>query len=116
MIFIKTSFCQILFVYLSKGVDITNLKEFMDKNFDMNKNIAIMGDFNQDGNDENCRLIEFMKQTGFTQLIQDPTHEEGGLLDHIYVNQLLYEENVVVRTDPVYYSDHDIVTLLIPKK
>ena len=54
-------------------------------------------------------------EKGFHQLVQNPTHERGGLIDHVYVNEPLRSMNVTVHRDCAFYSDHDIVTIYIPK-
>ena len=57
-----------------------------------------------------------MRERGFSQLIQKPTYDDGTLIDHIYVNQALSELGSITEQTAAYYSDHDIVTLLIAKK
>ena len=54
-------------------------------------------------------------EKGFHQLVQNPTHERGGLIDHVYVNDALFADQPFVTQRSVYYSDHDAIVLHIPK-
>ena len=56
-----------------------------------------------------------MEQKNFVQLVEKPTHRCGGLIDHIYVNQLLMLDKPFYSQSSVMYSDHDKVILHIPK-
>ena len=55
-------------------------------------------------------------EKGFHQLVQNPTHERGGLIDHVYVNDALLADQPFVTQRSVYYSDHDAIVLHIPQK
>lgn len=57
-----------------------------------------------------------MIERGFSQLIQKATYDDGTLIDHIYVNQVMSELGSIAEQEAAYYSDHDIVTLFIAKK
>ena len=46
-----------------------------------------------------------MEDKNFTQLIQNPTHEDN-LIDHVYINQQMQDFNVQTHQCPIYYSDH----------
>ena len=53
---------------------------------------------------------------GFEQQIKEPTCQTGSLIDHIYVNSAMKNKKVFTETDSAYYSDHDIISLYIPKE
>ena len=57
-----------------------------------------------------------MKARGFHQLINEPTCDTGSLIDHIYVNEAMKAQNITAEVDACHFSDHDIISLLIPKK
>ena len=73
-----------------------------------------MGDINIDY-DRNNKLIKALENLGFEQLIQEATRTSGTLIDHIYVNKEMYSLNVKTQLDGMYYSDHDAITIHIPK-
>ena len=60
-------------------------------------------------------LVKALENLGFQQLIKESTRISGYAIDHIYVNKELMSLNVTTQIDSAYYSDHDIITLHIPK-
>ncbi len=68
----------------------------------------IVGDFNFEGS-ENDTFVQEMKKEGFNQLVASPTHEKGGLIDHIYCNVQDLEHSV----HSVLYSDHDALLIQV---
>ena len=75
---------------------------------------TIMGDINMNFF-TNCKLNQFLEKLGFQQMIRQATHESGSLIDQVYVNQPLRALNIFTEQCAVYYSDHDMVTIYIPK-
>ena len=41
--------------------------------------------------------------------------DTGSTLDHIYVNNAMKMKGITTEIDAAYYSDHDIISLNIPK-
>ena len=77
---------------------------------------AVIGDINE--NLGSMRIWPFNKKMcllGFEQLIKTPTCDTGSTLDHIYVNDAMKIKGITTEIDAVYYSDHDIISLNIPK-
>ena len=73
-----------------------------------------MGDFNIDYSPDE-KVSKCLKTLGFQQLIQEATRISGSLIDHIYVNEALKSQEIRTQQDSAYYSDHDVITLYIPK-
>lgn len=119
-ILLKMSFCDVLFLYISKGFDEKIVADLIQSWIDNEKPTAIIGDMNWHFAKENklkkFTLKKFLTcKCKFIQLITSPTHEEGSILDHIYINEKLSAKDTFVETEPVYYSDHDIISLYIKK-
>ena len=76
------------------------------------KNILVLGDFNEDLMENKTNICSFFQQYQFKQLIQQPTTDQGSLLDHIYFNGSSTTKTEVYDT---YYSDHDVTFLAIAK-
>ena len=57
-------------------------------------------------------MCEQLKAWKFSQLIQNPTHEKGNTIDHVYVSEDLIG---MVECDLhyVYYSDHQALLITI---
>ena len=111
----KTTSFTIIFVYLSKGFNESDLFNHFEDFIDNEQPTTIIGDVNWNYL-ENTNMKEFMKNKGFCQVIKKPTFDKGTLIDHIYVNQVLMAKNVHTEQVSTYYTDHDIITLLIPKE
>ena len=48
----------------------------------------------------------------FIQIVKEPTHLSGSLIDHVYIHQdLLGNVNVKVKNFDVYFSDHDAIQI-----
>jgi len=75
----------------------------------------ILGDFNVNALSENNYFIDYL--TDYKQVVTEPTHISGSLIDHIYVHKNLFQifdiENLVKN---VYFSDHDAIKLKLSKE
>ena len=90
--------------------------ESLEQRIRWNRPTIITGDFNlcfktNSNNGVTKRLLEL----GFTQLVKEATHIQGGHIDHVYWRDQVspvFQEPVLERYSP-YYSDHDalLVTL-----
>ena len=89
---------------------VQNLEDIVRREVLKGKIIVIGGDLNICAiSKPNNLLTQRMMDLGFTQEVQNPTHNEGGLLDHVYVN--LHDPNhrvvSIIHQMPKYYTDHD---------
>ena len=115
-ILVKTLQLDVLFVYLSKGFEWEDLKQILELFIQSKKDLAVIGDTNINFLTEEHDFTRFMTNKRFIQMIQEPTHERGGLLDQIYINESLSKKNPICSQKSVYYSDHDIICLHVPKE
>ena len=119
--FIGEPDCQLMKVSCEK-FDIVNVyrsqectvfKEKIEYVVDPYRPTILTGDTNIDiSKDSGKHFLQFMKDLGFTQLVQFPTHDHGGLLDHVYVTQDLIERVSVTQTG-IYFSDHQLITIKV---
>ena len=59
-------------------------------------------------------MREFLSDNNFSQMISCATHEDGGLIDHVYVRLKKDSNNsVTVAQRAKYYSDHDAIFIRI---
>ena len=89
---------------------ISRLSDLFSMNTDY---IIVVGDMNWDYLDQNNAIKDFFQQNDFFQMISTPTHEEGGILDHVYVKGDQCEEKFFVCQKSRYYSDHDAIFIKI---
>ena len=75
--------------------------------------VIILGDFNlhpKESNNHYSSFINRMATSGFTQIIDKPTHKEGNILDHVYVRSI---DIANWQFHHPYYSDHDAICLRV---
>ena len=105
---------DIIFAYVSnrckKEVLIAKLTELID----IKKPTAIIGDFNENYS-EASQITKYLKALDFNQLIQEPTHDKGSTIDHIYANKMLKNQGIFHEKNSAYYSDHDVISLYVQK-
>ena len=82
---------------------------------DKTKKTIITGDFNTTTHTKEKEnvITDTLSNSGFRQMVQNPTDIGGGLIDHCYVSESIVIDCLTLRQKPVYYSDHDLVRLSI---
>ena len=94
------------------------LLENLKKAVNPDKATIITGDFNICCRDsKNHRFIRGMDQLKFTQLVQEATHIQGRLINHVYWIDPLDKWQLpdLERYSP-YYSDHDALLVTLKLK
>ena len=83
---------------------------------DTGRSQLILGDFNfcyHDGiSKKYCKDLD---SSNFKQLIEEPTHLEGNLIDHAYLRNIDGNLDCTVMLHSKYYTDHKAVALVIEK-
>ena len=104
---------QVYVLYISKQANfdfiIEKLKEWM-----MPGPIVVIGDFNYEAGEVNT-LSRFFSSKGLIQIVNRPTHVEGGIIDHCYVNA---DWKYSIKIDYIfpYYTDHAAICLSLPSE
>ena len=103
---------DVINVYCSQGMD---KKQFLNDLGSLargTKPCFIVGDFNIDFLKEpNDPVITKILSCGFKQMVNGPTHIEGGLLDHVYMKGKP-PFDLQVHTDFTFFSDHAAISLV----
>ena len=103
---------NIIFVYISKEARPEEyLKDIEILIGTSNSPTILIGDVNWNFF-KSSKMKKFMEDKNFTQLIQNPTHEDN-LIDHVYINQQMQDLNVQTHQCPIYYSDHHALFIKI---
>ena len=113
----RTAKFDAIFVYWSSGCrkqEETDILSLLETWIVKDRPTTIMGDVNMNFS-QDCKLNTFLERKGFKQLIKEATFETGSLIDHIYANEELRALDISTEQCSAYYSDHDIITILIPK-
>ena len=112
---ISSETLDVIVVYRTQEEPYLSLKNHLQKLINPSKETLIVGDFNFCFKSQHNQCKEFLVVSKFEQLVQTPTHIEGALLDHAYFKRLTREDVASVELFSNYYSDHDTVTVLVPK-
>ena len=108
---------EIICVYRSSdSVKSSQINFLMDlrKMISENKRTIILGDFNFNALCPKQNFIFGELETwNFKQIIKEPTHIQGGLIDHCYVSNTLNLNSVSATQKSVYYTDHDIIEIIV---
>ena len=86
--------------------------DFIGRGMTPGRATMICGDFNFDGRDRN-EVSNMMNIHGFKQIVQKPTHIQGGNIDHFYHNLPVNKKTVDYKIHSTYYSDHKAVCVTI---
>ena len=97
---------------------INTLNRFLEHHSDID---IILGDFNIDilssNSEETATQQLFDTMHGYRQIINEPTHIDGGLLDHVYIKENMFHlfdiEKIKIC---VNISDHDVVKINVEMK
>ena len=104
---------QLYTLYISKNADFDfitqKLKEWM-----IPGPMLVIGDFNFEAGEVNS-LSNFLYSQGLIQVVKRPTHVEGGIIDHCYVNA---DWKYSIKIDYIfpYYTDHAAICLSLPSE
>ena len=95
-------------VYRSKEGNFQDLIKMLETLIDETKTTIIGGDLNVCVLRAPNNIVTLsLKEKGFSQVVRNATHIDGGLLDHVYIcseeNKFTWE----IEEFPKYYSDHD---------
>ena len=103
---------NIINVYLSKGADKRAFLRDLGSLARGAKKSVIVGDFNIDylKSPEDI-VIKTILSCGFKQIVSSPTHEKGGLINHIYIKNITSPVDVAMYFP--FYTDHAALSIVI---
>ena len=99
----KTNY-QIVLLYISQYPDLNSIRTTIKETLLPDLSPIVIGDFNQIDTKINI-LTRYFKEAKLVQIVDEPTHQEGRLIDHCYV-PLALKDNFDVQIMFKYYSDH----------
>ncbi len=107
---------DIINIYRAQYGNMERVVEMVKGLIDIQKTCIVGGDINKCFiKDQNNPLTEFLLAFGFSQMVKNPTHLHGSLLDHIYFCQGPDREKyeVTIESHGKYYTDHDAITIML---
>ena len=103
---------DVICIYRSTTSNLDLQREFtqeIDSVMNIDRRQIFIGDFNIEAS-ENLIVQEFEKKN-FRQLVTFPTHEDGGIIDHCYISNLIQPETIKLEQKAVHYTDHDMLKI-----
>ena len=73
--------------------------------------ILVVSDFNDNLMGNTTKISNWFESNGFNQLIDQPTTDQGSLLDHVYFKGI---STIQTEVSDTYYSDHDCTIIALP--
>ena len=108
---------DIICVYRSSDSIKTNQMDFLNDLRSLickNHKTIISGDFNFNAlcSKQNY-ILKTLETWNFIQIVKEPTHILGGLIDHCYMSNNISKSLVSFIQKSVYYTDHDVNEIII---
>ena len=85
------------------------LEKFLDSVYHKGDEVILVGDFNvwiEQSNTDSEKLRKLMNAYGLEQVVKEPTHTAGHILDHVYVNECQMEIECVIGDRCNVKTDH----------
>ena len=105
---------ELVVLYRSQNADLKHLAEVLETLLNKEKPVLIEGDFNFCFFENSSNPTKkFLQENEFEQLVQEPTHIEGNLIDHVHVKDRNGVDNYKTQLHSKYYTDHKGVAVII---
>ena len=95
---------------LSTQEFIAMVKQLFSSTALLHAEILVVCNFNENLMGNTTKISSWFKSNGFNQLIDQPTTDQGSLLDHVCFNGVSLIQTEICDT---YYSDHDCTIIAI---
>ena len=105
---------DIIAIYRSQHGDMMEFKENIEQLINGEKAELILGDFNFCFMSSSSNPVgNFLKQNNFLQLIKEPTHIEGNLLDQAHLRDTKQVLEYSAELHSKYYTDHKALAIMV---
>ena len=110
----SSAILDIIVLYRSQQGSKPEMKQLIRQLEDVNAPTLIIGDFNLPFLEEGVNLTkQFFNKNNYTQLIREPTHIEGNILDQAYIRDEKGLLEIIAETHTKYYTDHRGIAVMI---
>ena len=108
---------DVICIYRSQLGNSSLLLDNLQQLIDLKRVTIVIGDFNAcyRENSQN-KVIQGLLHLGFSQLVHEPTHIRGRILDHMYILDSREQMTVAIERYSPYYTDHDAICISITEK
>ena len=107
---------DIITLYRSQSGDCNKLNEHIDLMTTDGKPVLVLGDFNFCFfSNKNSRMKQHLEAKNFSQLIREPTHIQGHLLDQAYLHDKEGQLRWTAEIHSKYFTDHRGIAIILKK-
>ena len=107
---------DIIVLYRSQQGNMEEMNQCLKQMQNKDKPQMVIGDFNFSYFQKTFNSTQyFLTEEKFCQVIREPTHIEGGLLDQAYLRDVEQLLEISTETHSKYYSDHKGLAIIIKK-
>ena len=111
-----SSTIDVIVIYRSQMGNSRQLNEYIGNIIDIEKPQLVIGDFNFCYLDSPSHSTkQFLEKHNFCQLMKEPTHIEGHLLDQAYLQDVGGKLKCTTEVHSKYYSDHKGLAIMVQK-
>ena len=107
---------DVITIYRSQNYPLEALNKEIKKLITQKKPTLVIGDFNFCYKDERKSTKTFFESYNLNQVINNPTHIGGHILDQAYLSEDLGNIECTAETHAKYYSDHRGLLITFKKK
>ena len=112
-----SDFIDLVVLYRSQHGSHKNLTEALETLIDREKPFLVIGDFNFCFLDDSTNQTKrYLKENFFSQLVNEPTHIDGNLIDQAHVRDTKNVNKYSIELHSKYYTDHKGMAVLIKSK
>ena len=107
---------DLLVIYRSQSCNHKHLTQILESLIDKEKPLMVLGDFNFCFLEKslNCTR-QFLNKHSFSQLVHEPTHIEGNLIDQALVRDTKKINKYTIELHSKYYTDHKGLAVVIKR-
>ena len=110
-----SSIVDVIFIYRSQQADYHQLNKIIDQMTNKEKPLLVIGDFNFCFLEASNLTKLYFQEKNFKQIINEPTHIGGHLLDQAYLRDRSRVLKCTVEIHSKYYTDHKALAITIKK-
>ena len=110
---LRSESLDVINIYRSAGASTEAFGHDVSYLISSGKQTLIVGDFNLCYfSDYKHQLFEALRVQGFKQIVKNPTHMEGRLIDLVFINNLDLDITYQVQQQAQFFTDHDLIEVI----
>ena len=110
-----SSIVDVIFIYRSQQADYHQLNKIIDQMTNKEIPLLVIGDFNFCFLEASNATKSYFQEKNFKQIINEPTHIGGHLLDQAYLRDTSGALEFAVELHSKYFTDHKCLAITFKK-